>query len=59
MEQIGNLFNTTILGPILNLLILIYKMLESINMPGALGFAIVVLTVAIRLLIWPTNIKHR
>ena len=55
MEQIGNLFNTTILGPILNLLILIYKMLESINMPGALGFAIVVLTVAIRLLIWPTT----
>lgn len=55
MEQIGNLFNIFFLGPIINLLILVYKIFEGANIPGALGFAIIVLTVAIRILIWPTT----
>ena len=55
MGPIGDLFNTLFLGPILNILIFIYKLLEMINFPGALGFSIIVLTIAIRLLIWPTT----
>lgn len=53
MEIITTLFNTLFFGPIVNVLIFIYKILEMASIPGALGFAIVILTVAIRLLIWP------
>lgn len=47
------LFNTIFFGPIVNVLILLYKLLEMINFPGALGFSIVILTVLIRFLVWP------
>lgn len=53
MQIIGDIFNTFFLGPIINLLVLIIKGLEFINIPGALGFAIVILTVVIRLIVWP------
>jgi len=43
-----NFFNTIFVFPILNLLILIYKGLLLIHIPGALGFAIIILTVIIR-----------
>jgi YidC/Oxa1 family membrane protein insertase len=43
-----NFFNTIFVFPILNLLILIYKGLLIIKIPGALGFAIILLTVIIR-----------
>lgn len=47
------LFNTLFFGPIVNVLILIYKFLTLINFPGALGFAIIILTILIRFLVWP------
>ena len=50
---IGVVFNTLFFAPIVNLLILVYKVLESISFPGALGFAILALTIFIRLLVWP------
>ncbi len=53
MELIGTIFNTIFFGPIVNLLILVYKLLSLIHIPGALGFAIVILTVLIRFLVWP------
>lgn len=43
-----NFFNTIFVFPILNLLILIYKGLLIIKIPGALGFAIILLTVIVR-----------
>ena len=43
-----NFFNTIFVFPILNLLILIYKGLLIIKVPGAFGFAIVALTVIVR-----------
>lgn len=43
-----NFFNTIFVFPILNLLILIYKGLLIIKIPGALGFAIIILTIIIR-----------
>ncbi|MBI4036527.1 membrane protein insertase YidC [Candidatus Daviesbacteria bacterium] len=53
MELIGAIFNTFFFAPIVNLLILIFKLLHLVGVPGALGFAIIVLTVGIRFLIWP------
>ena len=49
----GDLFNQIFVGPIVNLLVLIYFGLSSINIPGALGFAIIILTVFVRFLVWP------
>lgn len=53
MELIGAIFNTAFFGPIVNLLVLFYKLLTLIHFPGALGFAIIALTVLIRFLVWP------
>lgn len=38
---------------VLNLLIAIYKVLESVGVPGALGLSIIILTAIIRLALWP------
>ena len=43
-----NLFNTVLVFPILNLLVVLYKIFLFIKIPGALGLAIVGLTVIIR-----------
>jgi len=48
-----NLFNTVFVIPILNLLVIFYKLFLFIRLPGAFGFAIIALTVAIRLLFQP------
>lgn len=48
-----NIFDIALINPILNLLILFYVLLEAINLPGALGFSIILLTIAIRLALWP------
>ncbi len=53
MELIGTVFNTIFFGPIVNLLVLVYKLLILIHIPGALGFSIIILTVLIRFLVWP------
>lgn len=53
MNTIGDIFNAAFLQPIINLLILIFHGLQAINIPGALGFAVVILTVGIRILLWP------
>lgn len=51
--DIGAIFNVVLFGPIVNLLVAILRSLEFIHLPGALGFAIILLTVVIRLLVWP------
>lgn len=53
MFIIGDLFNTLFFAPIVNLIVLIIRVLEASSIPGALGFAIILLTVGIRVLIWP------
>lgn len=53
MEGIIGLFNALFLIPLINLLVFLFKLLELINFPGSLGFAIILLTIIIRLLIWP------
>ena len=60
MNAIGDVFNLVFFGPVVNLLVLIYQGLHAINIPGALGFSIMFLTVIIRILVWPfmaTQIK--
>lgn len=48
-----NPFDTILINPILNLLVAIYKVLEAANIPGSLGFAIILLTIIIKLILWP------
>ncbi len=53
MNQIGDVFNLVFMGPVVNLLVLIYQGLSSLHIPGALGFSIMFLTIIIRVLVWP------
>src|SRR3989344_7428556 len=49
----GDYFNLIFLGPVINLLVIIYQGLQSLHLPGALGFSIMILTIVIRVLVWP------
>jgi YidC/Oxa1 family membrane protein insertase len=53
MQIITDLFNTLFFAPIVNVIVFIIRVLEASSIPGALGLAIIFLTIAIRLLIWP------
>ncbi len=48
-----NFFNTIFVFPILNILVLFYKLLLLVKIPGAFGFAIILLTVLVRLILHP------
>lgn len=48
-----NPFELLLTTPILNVLVAIFKLFESFSVPGALGFAIIVLTLIIRFILWP------
>ena len=49
----GDLFNTLFIHPILNVLVAIYQLLSFIGIPSSLGFAIIFLTILIRLILYP------
>lgn len=53
MNIIGDVFNLIFFGPIVNILVFILRILEASSVPGALGFAIIMMTILIRLLVWP------
>ncbi len=53
-----NLWNQLLIWPIVNLLVAFYKLVESLGIPGALGWAIILLTIAIRLLLYPLMQKQ-
>lgn len=48
-----NIFEVFLTTPILNLLVAFYKLFAILSIPGALGFAIILMTVVIRLALWP------
>lgn len=48
-----NPIDVILINPILNILVAVYKVLESAGVPGSLGFAIIALTAGIRLALWP------
>ena len=47
------IFNTLFTNPIVNLLVGLYQLLASIGIPFAFGFAIIILTVVVRLILYP------
>lgn len=49
----GNLFDTVLIYPIINVLVAVYQALLFLHVPFALGFAIIGLTVLIRLILYP------
>ncbi len=53
MQVITSLFDTIFFGPIVNILVLLVRGLEGIGIPGALGIAIILVTILIRILVWP------
>lgn len=53
MQFLGDIFNTIFLAPVINLLILILHGLDTIHIPGSLGLSIIILTLLIRVLVWP------
>ncbi|MBU1000548.1 YidC/Oxa1 family membrane protein insertase [Patescibacteria group bacterium] len=53
MNEIVSIFEKIFLGPVINLLVLIYQGLQALHVPGALGFAILILTILIRFALWP------
>lgn len=49
----GNIFDKFLVVPIVNVLVVFYQLLAAAQVPYALGFAIILLTVFIRLLLYP------
>ncbi|MBM3283103.1 YidC/Oxa1 family membrane protein insertase [Candidatus Gottesmanbacteria bacterium] len=54
----NNYFNAVFIIPILNILIALYKLLLIVKVPGALGFALILLTVIVRLLLYPMTMSQ-
>lgn len=48
-----NLWNQLLVWPILNVLVAFYRFFEFLHIPGPLGFAVIGLTIVIRLLLYP------
>lgn len=53
IELLIELFNLIFVNPLINALVGIYHVLETAHVPYALGFSIIVLTIVIRLVLWP------
>lgn len=53
-----NLFNQLLIWPIVNLLIGFYRLFENMGIPGALGFAVISMTVLIRLFLHPLTVSQ-
>jgi len=48
-----NLWNQLLIWPITNILMAFYKLCEFLHLPGPLGFAIIFMTIMIRLVLYP------
>jgi YidC/Oxa1 family membrane protein insertase len=53
LQFIGTVFDTVFLHPIVNLLMVFYKLFLSVGLPGAFGFSIIALTLLIRFVLHP------
>lgn len=47
------IFDTFFIAPIINIMVFFIHVFSSIGIPGSLGFSIIVLTIIIKILIWP------
>jgi len=52
-ETLGTIFNTLFIEPILNILVFFHNLFVTVGIPGAFGFAIITITIAIRFLLHP------
>jgi len=52
-ETLGTIFSMVFIEPILNILVFFHNLYVSVGIPGAFGFAIITITVVIRLLLHP------
>ena len=52
-ELLKLIWSSVLYNPILNVLIAFYKLFEFLHVPGPLGFAVIGLTIVIRLLLYP------
>lgn len=48
-----NLWNQLLIWPIVNVLVALYKLFEWLHIPGPFGFAILVLTILLRIILYP------
>jgi len=48
-----NLFDLILINPILNVMVAIYQLLTALHVPSALGFSIILLTIVVRLILYP------
>ena len=53
LELITSIFNEAFFRPIINLLVILINVLAGIGIPGVLGFSIILLTIIIRMVVWP------
>lgn len=49
----ANIWNQLFIWPILNVLVALYKFFEGAGIPGPLGFAVIAMTILIRLVLYP------
>lgn len=52
-QTIAVTFDKIVIGPILNIIIAFYVLFTSIGLPGALGFSVIAITIAVRFLMHP------
>ena len=52
-NNMGDIWNTFFIHPIINTLVALYKGFEFLHIPGPLGFAVIGLTLIVRLLLYP------
>jgi YidC/Oxa1 family membrane protein insertase len=51
----ATIWNQYFIWPITNILVYLYKFFESLGLPGPLGFAIIAVTLFIKLILWPAT----
>jgi YidC/Oxa1 family membrane protein insertase len=52
------LWNQLLIWPIINVLVAFYKLFEFLHIPGPMGFAIILLTIVIRIVLYPLMITQ-
>ncbi len=58
MNLLGQVFTLIFINPTINVLSAIYHLLVFVHIPSALGFAIILLTVIIRLILYPFTLSQ-
>jgi YidC/Oxa1 family membrane protein insertase len=58
MNPIGEIFTLVFINPTINALSLLYHLLVLIHVPAALGFSFILLTIVIRLILYPFTLSQ-